>query len=64
MMWINRKPPLPTVLKDPEDNIVKIAIIPKFIYRFDAVCIKISGGFFEETDELILKFTRPVRDPE
>lgn len=36
-------------------NIVKMAILPKFIYRFDATSIRISDGFFLETDKLILK---------
>lgn len=35
-------------------NIVKMAILPKFIYRFDATSIGISDGFFLETDKLIL----------
>lgn len=33
-------------------------IPPKFIHRFNVVCIKNSSGFFEQTDELTLKFTR------
>lgn len=37
-------------------TIIKMAIVPKLIYRFTAVSIKIPLGFFMEINKLILKF--------
>ena len=37
-------------------NIVKMAILPKTIYRFNSMCIKISEKFFTDFERTILNF--------
>ena len=44
-------------------NIIKMSILPKSIYRFNVISIKILMAFFMEVETTIIIFIRTKKDP-
>ena len=44
-------------------NMVKMAILPKAIYRFDVIPIKLPTAFFNELEQIVKNSYGTTKDP-
>ena len=44
-------------------NIIKMAILPKAIYRFNAIPIRVSMTYFTDIEQTLQKFIGTINEP-